>query len=213
MTPRILQKARDEYQRRQAQLDAEQVKTKQRLKNSFQAMVEEEGYEAPYSHDCSGKPRPAHFPFSAPFIQEMTAATLKLEYEMEVHLGMLPDGINHEDYSGRGGLIRDPATNAKILILHERLFADNGNGDLNGHALDGIFVVSKINRKRAVWKKVDKPKHEKDQNRYNRFAHYLQVAKQQAKVVPEDVDLGIHNPTMPNMQMIPTPFGAFTILS
>jgi MYND finger len=215
VTPEILQRARNEVMSQHFQRLTDKMDTyeayQQRLGDSFWAMLDEEGYQAHYSHDCVGKKKRADLPFSAPYILKVTAPLWGLEYETELNLAILPEGIN-QDLHGQFTLIRDPATNATILILTERLFADNGNGEMNGHSLEGIYVVSKINKKKgkgeAVWKKVAEPIFRKDKNRYLRFVHYLQVAMEQAKAVPDDVDLGIDK-IMPKVQTTPTQFGDY----
>ncbi|CAB9515498.1 expressed unknown protein [Seminavis robusta] len=213
VTERMLEKAKAEYRRRQA--DERKAKMtadaqyKQKLQDSFVALANEPVDAInTYSKDCDGHRRRVDLPFSAPFIESCVAAMLELQYESELSLGMFPDGIDHEKYSGRGALIRYPSNGAKLIILHERLFED-GDGNLNGHALEGIFVVHKVNRKknRAVWRMVTKPNYRKNQSRLERFQSYLEEAKGQAMPVPEEVDLGIHNPGDFNLTFVSTPFG------
>jgi hypothetical protein len=79
------------------------------------------------------------------------------------------------------------------MVLHERLFADGGDGNKDGHAIEGIFVVDKVVRSsnRAKWREVSAPSSSsKGSNRFKRFKAYLARAKEQAKAIPQDIDLG-----------------------
>lgn len=82
---------------------------------------------------------------------------------------------------------------------------------MNGFAVDGIYVVDKVIRSsnRAKWRLVPVPSHPNGLNRLGRFEAYLSRAKEQAKSVPQDVDLGIHNPGDPKISFTPTKNGSF----
>lgn len=218
VTDSVLEKAKTEYQRRQA-LEAAALEHATTILDKekeacWKAMIAESPALVNItSYDCYVKKLPLDLPPFAPFVLAKVAARLELEYEMELNLGMFPEGIDFDfnQYSGRGGLIRNPSTNAKIIVLLESLFANGGEGELNGHFLAGMFVVNRIdsNTHKATWQIVPTPSYNADHNRLDRFQLYLQAAKGLAMAVPEDVDLGIHNPGMPNMKITSTPFGDY----
>jgi len=159
-------------------------------------------------HNCYGRPRKAHLPLYAVEFERGIAQSMELKYEEELSLGMFPDGISEELY-GRGVLLSDPANDdAKIMILHERLFDNGGDGNLRAHALDGIFVVDSVVNRKAKWKRVAEPvDYPGDYNRCSRFVAYLIRAKNLALSTASDVDLGIDNPGDPNLTMIETSAG------
>ena len=75
---------------------------------------------------------------------------LQLSEVQIVSLGMFPDGIDPDKYGFRGSELKDPRNDARILVLFERLFADEGRGGGVGLHIDGVFVVEKVVRGRAV---------------------------------------------------------------
>lgn len=164
-----------------------------------------------FSHTCHGKRRRADLPWTAEDVESMAASFLGLRMEQTLTLGMFPDGIdNRRGLSGRGVLLSNPENGAKIIVLHERLFADGGDGNKDGHAIEGIFVVDKVVRSsnRAKWREVSAPSsYPKGSNRFKRFKAYLARAKEQAKAIPQDIDLGIHNPPDPMLSFTPTAYG------
>lgn len=98
-------------------------------------------------------------------------------------------------------------------MLFERLWSQGGCGQGAGFYIDGVFVVDKVVKNRAKWKFVPQPMvlYQPYFNRCNRLVFYLEVAKNEAKiVVPETVDFGIHNPGDPNLTMTPTSAGLHT---
>lgn len=205
-------KQRDEAK---AESDRQQEEHIRELQASFLALFEEHPSEVnTWSQDCSGKRRRSDLPWSGPYVEEISAKLQNLEVDVELSLGMFPEGIPYE-FSGRGVLVSNPATRAKIIVLHERLFRDNGKGTINGHALEGIFVVDRVIQKegkqKAKWVKVARPPALPQSNRLQRFQSYLSKAKEQAIAVPEDVNLGIHNPPDPVTGIIPTANGDFVV--
>lgn len=171
------------------------------------------------SEDCYGNQRRAHLPIYGPTCEMRVAISMGLEVETELSLGFFPAGIP-STLSGRGLLVKDPYntvdgcidTAAKIMILHEKLFADKGNGNLDGYSLDGIFVVdSRFTKLR--WTRVAEPTDPPhDWNRYERFWSYLEKAIREATAVSSSIDLEIHNPSDSRITTIPTVAGNFTQL-
>jgi SET and MYND domain-containing protein len=150
-----------------------------------------------YGHNCYGKRRRVDFPSEryAVGLQKKIFEEMEMTFEEEISLGMFPEGISSDDYCGRGIQSSDPVTGAKMLILHERLYANRGDGGAIGSSLDGIFVINRVVNQTAVWNRVKEPRNTAgDFNRYQRFEAYLSHARNVAKAVPSDVELGIHNP-------------------
>jgi hypothetical protein len=169
------------------------------------------------SEDCHGKRRRAYLPMHGIPCEMQVALSLDLEVETELSLGMFPAGIP-STISGRGLLVKvmgntvngSMDTAAKIMILHEKLFEDKGNGNLNGFSLDGIFVVDRPTNNKIRWKRVAEPSDPpRDWNRYERFRSHLEKAIREAIAVPSNMDLGIHNPGDPHMTTMPTAAGNF----
>jgi len=201
---------------REGKSKAKEEKAAQEHSRKIKANIETFAQEGPqqvdtFSHTCLGESRRADLPWSSPNVESAVASFLGLEVEQVLSLGVLPDGIREDELSGhgRGVLINNPETGAKIIVLHQRLFEDGGNGNLNGHAIDGIFVVEKVipNSNRARWRRVPTPPYTDGQNRIERFATYLSHANEESKAVPEGVDLGIHNPPEPTITYTPTANG------
>lgn len=185
----------------------------EKIKADMQAFVEEGPEQAnTYSHTCFGKRRRADLPWSAVDVEKVVGMTMGLQFESVLSLGVFPDGISYESYSGRGVLLKNPSNGAKIIVLHERLFADGGEGIVNGYSLDGIFVVDKVIQRtnRAKWRLVSIPSYAAGQTRVERFSSYLMNAMEQSKSVPETVDLGIHNPPDSMFDFTQTANGLFT---
>jgi len=115
--------------------------------------------------------------------------------------------------SGLGLLVSDPENGAKIMILHEPLFADGGNV-LCGHAIDGLYVVGQIvqegEKKRAKWRSVPDCPANIGRNRFERLIARLQRAKDEAIAVANNVDLKIRNAEDSGIPTTPTPFGDYT---
>lgn len=84
-----------------------------------------------------------------------------------------------------------------------------GNGVGCGLHIDGIFVVDKVVKRRAKWRLVREPLelYKANDNRNERLIKYAQLARHEAKPVPETVDLGIHNPGNPDLSLMSTAFG------
>jgi hypothetical protein len=76
-----------------------------------------------------------------------------------------------------------------------------------------MFVVDRVQGGRAQWKKVLEPAVERSSNRLLFLINYLVAAKEQAKAVPDDVELGIHNPGDPPFDHINTANGSFLSIS
>jgi hypothetical protein len=123
---------------------------------------------------------------------------------------MFPDGIDPEKYSFRGTLYSDPSNGgAKIIFLFVYLYESAVEpGDVIGYAIDGIFVVDRVVKRRAKWKLVAEP-HNRRYTRVDFLEEYLKAAKEEAKAVSENVDLGIHNPGDPDLAMIETSMGKY----
>lgn len=110
----------------------------------------------------------------------------------------------------------DPTNDAHILVLFERLFADGEEGAGVGFHIGGVFVVDKIVNGRAKWKLVREPNasYSSDDNRLQKLIKYLWLAKEQAKSVPQTVDLGIQNlEGSLDLSICPTRFGNYMKLS
>ena len=97
-----------------------------------------------WAHDCSGKRLQIHVPtvYADQMIGNIGKLFLQLREVQIVSLGMFPDGIDPDKYGFRGTELKDPRTDARILVLFERLFADGGGGV--GLHIDGVFVVEKV---------------------------------------------------------------------
>eukprot|EP00581_Thalassiosira_minuscula_P007839 CAMPEP_0183705898 /NCGR_PEP_ID=MMETSP0737-20130205/2874_1 /TAXON_ID=385413 /ORGANISM="Thalassiosira miniscula, Strain CCMP1093" /LENGTH=497 /DNA_ID=CAMNT_0025933163 /DNA_START=154 /DNA_END=1643 /DNA_ORIENTATION=- len=148
-----------------------------------------------WAHDCGGKMLQIHVPTVN--ADEMIGMIGKLYVQLRkvqmLSLGMLPDGIDPDKYGFPGIELMDPSNNAHIIVLFERLFADGGGVGLH---IDGVFVVEKVRKGRAWWKRIPEPKasYASDDNRLYKLVKYLELAKEKAKPVHQTVDLGIHNP-------------------
>ncbi|CEO96427.1 hypothetical protein PBRA_005098 [Plasmodiophora brassicae] len=134
------------------------------------------------SHTCMGVMRVVDTPSCAVDVIKSMAADLGLAFVETVNFGLLPDGI--PENLGRGVALRNPSTQAFILVMHTRLFADNGDGNLSGHALDGIFVAS-VTGGRIRWVSVSQPADGgsgRRCNRYRRLYRHLAHAKSLARI-------------------------------
>jgi hypothetical protein len=188
-----------------------------------------------WSHDCYGKRRRHDFPAESTenlFRLLVGHENANLRVEQEIEIGIFPlgmEGLDHET-RGLGFLLSDKASTGKIIVLYERLFADQGNGACSGIGIVGAFVVDKsvTNKERGkkvqkgVWKKVDEPPVVIEDaragggvavvcNRYQWVASYLERARALAKAFPDSVDLGIHDvkAQMDAMTQIETSFGSY----
>ena len=190
--------------------ECEQVK--KQFEDDFTAYASE-GPGEHWAHDYSGKRLQIHVPtvYADQMIGNIAKIFLQLREEQIVSLGMFPDGIDPDKYGFRGTELKDPRTDARILVLFERLFADEGRGGGVGLHIDGVFVVENVVGGAARWKLVPEPKasYAREDNRLHKMVKYLELAKRKAKSVPEAIDLGIHNPGDPNMSLLPTQFGNY----
>uniref|UniRef100_A0A7S4FTW1 Uncharacterized protein n=1 Tax=Eutreptiella gymnastica TaxID=73025 RepID=A0A7S4FTW1_9EUGL len=98
---------------------------------------------------------------------------------------MVPEGM--EGDVQRGVELRNEATGASVLVMHTRLFGDGGEGELDGHALDAVYVVGAKEEQHLVWKKVEQPPlgSNANVNRYGRLQRLLQQAKIEAVLETE----------------------------
>jgi len=206
------QKKKDENK---AELD---MQRQEDLNAEFCVQFEEFLHESPrlcdtWAHDCYGKRLLMHVPtVNANNMIEICAMTnMQLQKVQTLSLGMYPNGIDDKKYGFRGIDLRNPENNARILVLFERLFENHGEGLGCGLHIDGIFVIDKVVNKKAKWKLVTEPfaLYTPQNNRNERLLKYLQVAKDEAKSVPDSVDLGIHNPGDPDLTVLPTEFGDY----
>jgi len=166
-----------------------------------------------WAHDVEKKKLRIHVPsVNANNIIVLQGRDTGLTKAVTLSLGMYPDGIDSERYGFRGIDFTCP-NGARIIVLFERLWSQGGCGQGVGLHIDGVFVVDKVVKNRAKWKLVPQPTdlHQPDFNRRQRLALYLEIAKCEATVVlPEIVDLGIHNPGDPDLTMTPTAAGMYT---
>jgi hypothetical protein len=209
-------KAEQEKQARQvAAENGEERKRSEEMqaqRESLMAFIHEDTVIPKLLYDCRGKRHKVHLPMYGVGIADNVArASLKLKFEERLSLGVFPDGIDHEKYNFRGTLYSDPSNGgAKIIFLFIYLYKSTLEPcDCIGYAIDGIFVVDRVVKRRAKWKLVAEP----NNRRYTRvdfLEEYLKAAKEQAKAVSEHVDLGIHNPGDPDLTVIETEMGQYT---
>lgn len=170
-----------------------------------------------WAHDCNGKRLPIHVPTvnADQMIGVISKFYLQLRQVQILSLCMFPDGIDPDTYGFRGIELVDQRSDAHIIVLFERLFADGGEGGGVGLHIDGVFVVEKVVNGRAWWKLVPEPKasYTSNDNRIHKLVKYLESAKGKAKSVPDNIDLGIHNPGDPMLSLIPTEFGNYVNIS
>eukprot|EP00554_Chaetoceros_debilis_P016532 CAMPEP_0194126002 /NCGR_PEP_ID=MMETSP0150-20130528/59760_1 /TAXON_ID=122233 /ORGANISM="Chaetoceros debilis, Strain MM31A-1" /LENGTH=551 /DNA_ID=CAMNT_0038819841 /DNA_START=63 /DNA_END=1718 /DNA_ORIENTATION=+ len=160
---------------------------------------------------CRGKRLRVHVPtmIANNMIEFSAMHDAKLKKVQTLSLGMYPDGIDDSMYGFRGLELENLDNKARIIVLFERLFEGEGNGVGCGLHIDGIFVVDKVVKRRAKWRLVREPLelYKANDNRNERLIKYAQLAKHEAKPVPETVDLGIHNPGDPDLSVMSTAFG------
>ena len=170
-----------------------------------------------WAHDCCGKRLQIHVPtiHADNMIVMISKFYLQLKMVQIVSLGMFPDGIDPDIYGFRGVELVNPMNDAHILVLFERLFANGGEGNGVGLHIDGVFVVDKVVKRKALWKRIPEPKtlYASNDNRCQKLVKYLELAKKEAKSVPETVDLGVHNPGDPDLSLISTEFGNYVNIS
>ena len=213
---KALRKLEEKAALEQSRNDQEREQVTKQFMENFSAYANEQPGDH-WAHDCSGKRLQIHVPtvYADQMIGNIGKLYLQLKEVQIVSLGMFPDGIDPDKYGFRGTELKDPRNDARILVLFERLFADEGRGGGVGLHIDGVFVVEKVVRGGAQWKLVPEPKasYSSGDNRLHKLVKYLEVAKGRAKSVPETIDLGIHNPGDPNLSMLPTQFGNYFNIS
>jgi len=212
----VLQKARNvqtEKDERKAELEAQKQED---LNNDFVERYEKFVHEPPdlcdsWAHCCRGKRLRVHVPtmIANNMIEFSAMHDAKLKKVQTLSLGMYPDGIDDTMYGFRGLELENLDNKARIIVLFERLFEGEGNGVGCGLHIDGIFVVDKVVKRRAKWRLVREPLelYKANDNRNERLIKYAQLARHEAKPVPETVDLGIHNPGDPDLSVMSTAFG------
>lgn len=193
--------------------DQEREDAAKRFMDDFATYANEPPGGDHWAHNCYGKRLQIHVPtvHADQMIGNIAKLYLQLRQLQIIFLGMFPGGIGPDKYGSRGIELMDPTNDAHILVLFERLFADNGEGGGVGLHIDGVFVVEKVVKKRALWKLVAKPicSYTSHDNRVHKLVKYLEAAKSKAKSVPQAVNLGIHNPGDPNLSLLPTQFGNY----
>ncbi len=193
----------------------EKNQMEQAFMESFQRFAE----ESPdlcnsWAHDCMGKRLRIHVPTENAdnFIAMLGYSIAGLELVQKLSLGMYPLGIDSKRHGFRGLELKNTNNGARILVLFERLFEQRGEGRGCGLHIDGIFVVDKVvASNEAKWRFVAEPSmsYLPQDNRRDRLLKRLQLAKKEAKNVPDSVDLGIHNPGDPMLSMTPTAYGNY----
>ena len=187
------------------------------LQKSWKAFIDEDHRQVEtYLFDCYGKRLKAHLPQGGTQIAHHVAQSplLGLKYVETLSLGMFPDGIDHERYSFRGILYHDPQNGgASIVLLYINLYeSSTAPSDCIAFSIDGIFVVDRVHKGRAQWKLVPEPSRAILGPSYTRLGFllkYFGMAKERAQSVGPDVDLGIHNPGDPDLDMLDTAFGSY----
>jgi hypothetical protein len=93
-----------------------------------------------YSKDCDGARRRADLPADGVAVAVFLAARVGLEPApvLELNFVSLPEGLPSP--TTRALWFRRPDTGGNVLLVHTRLFADNGQGKREAHAVDGVFV-------------------------------------------------------------------------
>ena len=191
---KALRKLEEKAALEQSRNDQEREQVTKQFMENFSAYANEQPGDH-WAHDCSGKRLQIHVPtiYADQMIGNIGKLYLQLREVQIVSLGMFPDGIDPDKYGFRGSELKDPRNDARILVLFERLFADEGRGGGVGLHIDGVFVVEKVVRGRAVsgnW--FQSPRHRTHQVTIDCTVGkiYLEVAKGRAKSVPETADLG-----------------------
>lgn len=181
-------------------------------------LIEGPEYADTWHYDCNGKLLKAHLPQFGANLELFAAKNVGLEGGEVLSLGVFPDGIDHEKYNFRGALFTDPSNDcghgegAKIMVLHTFPYESAiVLCDVIAYAIDGIFVVENVVGRRAKWKRVSEPTYlpAGSYTRLEFFEEYLRNAKQEAKSVPSEVDLGIHNPGDPSVDVVETAMGQY----
>eukprot|EP00594_Rhizosolenia_setigera_P013055 CAMPEP_0178956732 /NCGR_PEP_ID=MMETSP0789-20121207/10453_1 /TAXON_ID=3005 /ORGANISM="Rhizosolenia setigera, Strain CCMP 1694" /LENGTH=503 /DNA_ID=CAMNT_0020638765 /DNA_START=139 /DNA_END=1650 /DNA_ORIENTATION=- len=166
-----------------------------------------------HAHDCMGKRLLIHVPsVNANNIIAIVGGTIGLSKVEDLSMNFYPDGIDPDKYGYRGLHFRDDNNGgARVIVLFERLFENEGEGLGVGLHIDGMFVVDEVLENRAKWKLVKEPKHiyQPNHTRLSRLTTYLEQAKMIAKAVPETVDLCLGYQGDPKFSTTPTAFGDY----